>query len=255
MLLNIAMMPIADLVWKGSEQMQFSLGRRYRSRNPWLVGVIFFFIGLIFCSVAAVFWFGNQSFLAGSVSTTGQIVSCSYSSGDADMIAASTNSCQPTITFTTRSGQEITFTSSVSSSSYSEGDSITVDYHPEHPADARIGDFISLWLFPLIFGGLGSIFLIIGLCLAVIPLLLRLLLIRGMNNSSYVGNGPYNASYAGSEPYNTSYAGSGSYNSYTESNPYARGMGNKAYNSQIENEQYDEATKDEEYNRNTEDEQ
>ncbi|GCE21671.1 hypothetical protein KDK_54710 [Dictyobacter kobayashii] len=157
--------------------------RRYRGRqNPLLAGLILFFIGFIFVIVAAVFLFINQAFLAGAVSTTGRIVACTYSvdSGPA-AISLANSTCQPTVTFTTQSGQEITFTSSFSSSSYNKGDNVQVSYHPNHPADARISDFIALWLFPLIFGGVGALLWLIGACLIGIPLLFRLTLVQAAN--------------------------------------------------------------------------
>ncbi|GHO85830.1 DUF3592 domain-containing protein [Dictyobacter formicarum] len=164
--------------------MQFSYRRRYyRRANPLLVGLIFFLVGLIFGIVAIVFWFSSQSFLGGTVSATGQIVSCRYSTNSSSNHVATANStCRPDVRFTTQSGQEITFTSSISSSTYNKGDNVPVLYHPNHPGDARIADFVSLWLFPLIFGGMGALFLIIGFCLVVLPLLFRLLLIQGINN-------------------------------------------------------------------------
>ncbi|GCE07422.1 DUF3592 domain-containing protein [Dictyobacter aurantiacus] len=228
--------------------MQFSIRRRsYRRGNPLLAGIIFFFVGLIFTIVGAAFWFSNQSFMVGTVSTTGQIVSCHYSSSSSDAIASSGSTCKPTITFTTQAGQKITFTSSISSSSYNPGDNVTVSYHPATPADARVSDFVSLWLLPLIFGGLGIIFLILGLGLAVVPLLLKLLLIRGTTNNtaSYAGAGPYNNSYTGVE-YNNSYPGAGQYNtSSTGAEQYNSYTGNQPYSGFAEGERYNNAPKDE----------
>ncbi|GLV60816.1 hypothetical protein KDH_76350 [Dictyobacter sp. S3.2.2.5] len=231
--------------------MRFSIGRRsYRRGKPLLVGVIFFFVGLIFTIVSGALWFSNQSFMAGTVSTTGQIVSCHYSTSTATGRSNSTTTCQPTITFTTQAGQKIIFTSSDSSSSYNPGDNVSVSYHPANPADARVSDFVSLWLFPLSFGGMGIIFLINGICLAVIPLLFKLLLILGMNNknnNSYagVGPGPYNNSYSGVE-YNNNYSGAGQYNnSYTEAEQYNRYVANEPYGGFAEGERYNNVPEDE----------
>ncbi|WP_206733612.1 DUF3592 domain-containing protein [Flavobacterium sp. YO12] len=70
----------------------------------------------------------------------------------------------PVVSFTTKAGNKIEFTSSVSSNppSYSEGESVEVLYDPAEPKDASINGFASLWIGPLIFGILGTVFFLIG---------------------------------------------------------------------------------------------
>ncbi|AWK06744.1 DUF3592 domain-containing protein [Flavobacterium crocinum] len=75
----------------------------------------------------------------------------------------STTYC-PVVNFKTKAGQEITFTSSVSSNppSYSVDETVEVLYDPAEPKEASINGFATLWLVPLILGILGTIFFLIG---------------------------------------------------------------------------------------------
>jgi hypothetical protein len=70
---------------------------------------------------------------------------------------------QPVVRFIYK-GQLIQFNDSVASSppAYHVGETVSVLYRESNPYDARIDSFLSLWLIPLIFGGIGAIFLAIG---------------------------------------------------------------------------------------------
>jgi hypothetical protein len=54
---------------------------------------------------------------------------------------------------------------SISSSppTYKQGDRAIVYYTPADPSDAQIAGFVERWLFPTVFGGIGSIVSIVGL--------------------------------------------------------------------------------------------
>lgn len=72
-------------------------------------------------------------------------------------------SYQPVVRF--RLGaQEIQFGDSVASNppAYRVGDTVNVLYLESNPNDARIESFRSLWFLPLLFGGIGAIFLAVG---------------------------------------------------------------------------------------------
>jgi hypothetical protein len=88
-------------------------------------------------------------FLPGTVSTTGTIISCEMVPNPKNR----TDPCYPTVSFQTQAGQQIRFKSSVGSSSYVEGEAVTVKYHPNNPQDARLDPGI-IWLFIIAFGGL-----------------------------------------------------------------------------------------------------
>ncbi len=72
-------------------------------------------------------------------------------------------SYQPIVRF--RYGaQVIQFGDSVASNppAYHVGETVSVLYLESDPYDARIESFMSLWLLPMIFGGIGAIFLAVG---------------------------------------------------------------------------------------------
>lgn len=75
----------------------------------------------------------------------------------------------PVFTFQDTKGASHTVTSSTGSSkpAYKAGDQIRVLYDPADPQKARINTFSDLWLFPVVFGGIGVV------CLAVTMLLPR----------------------------------------------------------------------------------
>ena len=144
---------------------------RYRLNtrsNPIISGCIIGFVGLVFAVVGTFFLMDTLRFLPGTITANGTIVQCKDSGGE-------NSSCQPVVNFTTQSGQQITFNSSFSSSSFNEGEAVTVRYHPNNPHDARIDSFVSTWLFPVIFGGLGLIVLLLGFFTLLRGILRRML--------------------------------------------------------------------------------
>lgn len=70
----------------------------------------------------------------------------------------------PVVRFTTPHGREITYTESFSGypAPYDVGEPVEVLYSAEKPDQGRIKGFMSLWLGPLVLGGIGSVFTLIG---------------------------------------------------------------------------------------------
>lgn len=62
-------------------------------------------------------------------------------------------------------GKPLEVEGSISSSppAYKQGDRAIVYYNPADPSDAQIGGFVERWLFPTVFGGIGSIVSIVGM--------------------------------------------------------------------------------------------
>jgi hypothetical protein len=150
---------------------------RFNSEDPRLagfflagIGLFFAFIGLIFCVIAFVMYSNTLNSLQGTIAAQGRIVSCEMrrvTNSDKSV----SYQCLPTVRFTTASGEEIDFVSSMSSNTFHEGDEVPVQYHPDHPRNALISSFMGLWFLPLMFGGLGSLFVIIGVSLLLFGLL------------------------------------------------------------------------------------
>ena len=71
----------------------------------------------------------------------------------------------PKVRFQTASGREVTFESGMGSSPEAGriGDTVAVRYRPDQPEAAEIDSFMSLWGVALLSGGLGLVFLFVGL--------------------------------------------------------------------------------------------
>jgi hypothetical protein len=70
----------------------------------------------------------------------------------------------PVLRYRTQQGKPQETVSSVGSNPprYKEGDSVVILYDPAKPGDVRIHSFFNLWLFPLVLGVTGAIFLLVG---------------------------------------------------------------------------------------------
>lgn len=71
---------------------------------------------------------------------------------------------KPILEFRTRRGEPIRIEGKISSSPspYDVGERVSVFYDPADPADALIDTFIERWFLPLLFGGFGTVFLLVG---------------------------------------------------------------------------------------------
>jgi hypothetical protein len=63
----------------------------------------------------------------------------------------------PTFAFTTRDGRSVRFTSSFGSTDqpYADGERVPVFYDPDHPEQARLSSFSTLWLIPAVLDAIG----------------------------------------------------------------------------------------------------
>ncbi|MBN8588079.1 MAG: DUF3592 domain-containing protein [Rhodothermia bacterium] len=116
---------------------------------------IFALIGLPFMLVGLWFGYDLYQFSTTALRAEGEVV---------DMARSSKGSAAPIVAFRARDGQMYEVTGDVFSSppSYHIGEKATVKYQPSNPNNARISDWTN-WLFPGIFGTLGTIFTALGL--------------------------------------------------------------------------------------------
>ena len=79
----------------------------------------------------------------------------------------------PTIEFSTPDGESVQFRGGVCSSppAYDVGERVRVLYPAASPASARLDSFTENWFVSLVLGGIGSVFLLIGLVFVLPPLL------------------------------------------------------------------------------------
>ncbi|MEU1803314.1 DUF3592 domain-containing protein [Streptomyces sp. NPDC019937] len=129
-------------------------------------GAVFLVIGLILAGVSV-------SFLTDAKRAQGTVVALEWRNDSSGASRKATQSnkpaAYPVVEFTSAEGTSRTFRSSTGSNppSYDEGDRVEVLYRADSPGDARINGFVSLWLLPLIFGGLGLVITGIGTGIAV----------------------------------------------------------------------------------------
>jgi Protein of unknown function (DUF3592) len=108
--------------------------------------------------IAAGREFGRRrAFLRNSATASGTIIAVTENR-ERDEI-----SYFPKIAFHTSSGRGITFQSGMgSAAAKSIGDSVTVRYRLDQPHVAEIDAFMPLWGLSLVFGALGTVFLLVG---------------------------------------------------------------------------------------------
>ena len=132
-----------------------ALQRPTSSRNRRVITfVTLTLIGCIFFSVGASF--GIYSLIKGENAgrTEGEV---------AALIRGGKGSSRPVVRYAVDGKPfEITGWMSTSPPAYSVGEKVTVLYNPENPADGRIDSFVERWLFPVVFGGVGALLLVIG---------------------------------------------------------------------------------------------
>jgi hypothetical protein len=129
-----------------------------------IIKYVFSAIGIAMLA-GALFWVQNiRSFLAQASTAQGTVIELVHSRSSSSSSSNSSGTWAPVVRFVTANGEKIEFTSGTSSNppGYSQGESVEVLYDAGKPRDARINGFGSLWLGPMIFGGLGSIFFLIG---------------------------------------------------------------------------------------------
>ncbi|KPI10207.1 Protein of unknown function DUF3592 [Actinobacteria bacterium OK074] len=133
-------------------------------------GTLFFVIGLILAGVSV-------SFLTDAERARGTVVdlewrNSSSSSGYRKGTGSGSHepSAYPVVEFTAADGTSTTFRDSTGSNppAYERGERVEVLYRADSPEDARINGFLSLWLLPLVFGGVGLVIAGAGTAVAVV---------------------------------------------------------------------------------------
>jgi hypothetical protein len=122
-----------------------------------LPGVLFLMLGCIFALAALLLWGFGAWFRAQAAETSGIVSEVSlrhYADG---------NSYCPVVHFRVR-GQVYTHYSDICSwpASYEQGQEVRLWYDPNDPQRVQLDDFVGNWLLPLIFGGVGLLFIGIG---------------------------------------------------------------------------------------------
>ncbi|MGN9760982.1 DUF3592 domain-containing protein [Streptomyces sp. SD31] len=128
--------------------------RRWFAFGAIAFGAVFLVVGLILAGMSV-------SFLVEAERARGTVVALEWRKDDTGTSRKKRQSDEPVaypvVEFTSADGTSRTFRSSTGSNppSYDEGERVDVLYRADSPEDARINGFASLWLLPLIFGGIG----------------------------------------------------------------------------------------------------
>lgn len=125
-------------------------------------------IGALFLVIAAFSLQARLSFESDALRTDGEVVGVVQSSRIDNDGRRSTSWC-PTVRFTSESSGTLTFTARTCSNppSYRIGEHVDVLYLRGEPESAAIDSPAERWLLPLVFGGIGLVFLLIGLLLTL----------------------------------------------------------------------------------------
>ncbi len=137
------------------------------------IGVIFLIIGCLFLVGAALFTNHSITFQKTALRVQGTVVGMQKKiSKDSD--SSSTRiSYSPIVDYTDLQNQSHQLESNSSSNppSYEIGEKVEVLYQPGKAGSAQIDSWIDNWLGPVIIGGFGGIFSVIGLGVLFIPYL------------------------------------------------------------------------------------
>jgi len=123
------------------------------------IGGIFASLGVVFVSVAGWAYLRDQSFAEAGLRAQGRVIELIGSRDNDDGYTYA-----PVVEFRDADGLRHVFVSSVSSNppQYATGEAVDVIYAANSPDEAIIDGFVDRFLFPLIFGGLGTVFAAIG---------------------------------------------------------------------------------------------
>lgn len=125
-----------------------------------VVAVTFLLIGSVFLVIGAGFGWFSWSLLSVAQRAEGTVVRLvSNQALDYDH-----SSVAPVVEFHIE-GERHEFRSWLSTSppQFDVGEKVTVLYDPRDPQHARIESFVTLWLFPVIFGGIGAVMFLVAI--------------------------------------------------------------------------------------------
>jgi uncharacterized protein DUF3592 len=129
-----------------------------------LIGGIFGLLGVVMLGAGVAWAVSTAAFQASAERTEGTVVALTERTATSSLRKV----WYPTVEYTV-DGRVYSFDSSFATRppAYAEGDTVSVAYNQADPSDAQIVTFWSMYLGPMIFGGLGMVFTPIGAALFV----------------------------------------------------------------------------------------
>jgi hypothetical protein len=121
--------------------------------------VAFLLLGVGFLAFAIPIFVHRRRFVSRAASATGVVTDLKSTELQAGM-----QSYNPVVQFQTHDGRMVEFESDTGGpeESYPPGGQVEVLYDPLNPEKAHIKTSFMLWGIPLLFGGLGAVFLVVG---------------------------------------------------------------------------------------------
>ena len=115
---------------------------------------IFLLIGLPFVVTGVLLWRSSRTFMATAAKADGVVVE----------LVRSGKGYKPAVEFTDDAGTRRRLVGKVSSSppAYDVGEKVKVAYMRGRPGEAKVVGFLELYFLPLMFGGLGAVFSVLG---------------------------------------------------------------------------------------------
>ncbi|WP_128544816.1 DUF3592 domain-containing protein [Larkinella soli] len=141
------------------------------STPPTILSAVFGFIGLNMLTGSLYSYHKTRTWLADTVRTSGEVIA-HEGRESTDSFNRETKReytvYYPVVRYRTQTGQTVSFTSSVGSSTpdHQVGEEVGVRYVPNDPGSARVDEFFSLWLVPLVLTCLGAGMIIASLGLS-----------------------------------------------------------------------------------------
>jgi hypothetical protein len=125
-----------------------------------LLNLAFGAMGLLFIGIAVVIWMRTREFISKAQETKGTVVRMLSKSGSKGGIIYA-----PVYQFRTIDGRTIEVEESIYSKppQFQEGQSVDILYEPQNPEGARVKKWMNLYSLPLVLGGMGVIFVGIGI--------------------------------------------------------------------------------------------
>lgn len=134
-----------------------------------IIGVVFSLVGLLLAAIAAFVLVRTRTFLGKAQEVKGTVVRLVYSS------SSKGGGYSPVFRFKTIGGQSIEVSDNLRSNPplFQEGQVVDILYDPENPHNARVKKWFSLYFVPLLLGGMGLIFGVIGVIMLAFQLMDR----------------------------------------------------------------------------------
>ncbi|MFN6561379.1 MAG: DUF3592 domain-containing protein [Nostoc sp. ChiSLP01] len=129
-----------------------------------IFGSIFGGVGSIIAVTGIILGINTRSFVSAAIPAQGTVIQLQQRLSSPDSKGYRSYVYYPVVQFTTRSGESTVFESNSASNppQFAKGQQIEVLYSPDNPGSAQINSWLSLWFLPLMLGGLGSSFALVG---------------------------------------------------------------------------------------------